>query len=371
MATVWLALRADVRRRWRALVSLALLLGLAGGVVLIAAAGARRTDTAYPAAAELGERLRGRGDTRRARSGVLRRASPAAAGRGGGDGECSTPSRCRYRTPSRPDSHGGPVQPGRDVRHDGRPGQDPAGTDVQPGGGGRGGDRPAARRMDAPGARATRCTCSRIPYTAEPGDGPGKLQPSADLPGGGHRRLRRPGGARHRDNSEPRSCSAPDSPAPPWPPGLWFQDSIVYLAQGGVRLRPGADPAAFIAAAQALAQPLSAGVRANGSLVFVDLPADDRHRAGHQAGRRRARDVRRAGRAHLARGASASCSPASCAGLGRVPDPERARHDPRRPARAVGRPARAGHGRRGDPRRRHRGRGVAADADRGRPAGRA
>src|ERR1700733_2805290 len=48
MATGWLALRADVRRRWRALVSLALLIGLAGGVVLTAAAGARRTDTAYP-----------------------------------------------------------------------------------------------------------------------------------------------------------------------------------------------------------------------------------------------------------------------------------------------------------------------------------
>ena len=48
MAPVWFALRADVRRRWRALVSLALLLGLAGGVVLTAAAGARRTDTAYP-----------------------------------------------------------------------------------------------------------------------------------------------------------------------------------------------------------------------------------------------------------------------------------------------------------------------------------
>src|SRR6266566_1075970 len=47
MATVWLALRADVRGRWRAMVSLALLLGLAGGVVLAAAAGARRTDTAY------------------------------------------------------------------------------------------------------------------------------------------------------------------------------------------------------------------------------------------------------------------------------------------------------------------------------------
>jgi len=48
MDTVWLALRADLRTRWRALLSLALLLGLIGGVVLTAAAGARRTDTAYP-----------------------------------------------------------------------------------------------------------------------------------------------------------------------------------------------------------------------------------------------------------------------------------------------------------------------------------
>jgi hypothetical protein len=48
MATVRLWLRADTRQRWRALLGLALLLGLAGGVVLTAAAGARRTDTAYP-----------------------------------------------------------------------------------------------------------------------------------------------------------------------------------------------------------------------------------------------------------------------------------------------------------------------------------
>src|ERR1700722_12077010 len=48
MATVWLELRADLRQRWRALLSLALLPGLIGGVVLPAAAGARRTDTAYP-----------------------------------------------------------------------------------------------------------------------------------------------------------------------------------------------------------------------------------------------------------------------------------------------------------------------------------
>jgi ABC-type antimicrobial peptide transport system permease subunit len=48
MDTVWLALRTDLRAKWRALLSLALLLGLIGGVVLTAAAGARRTDTAYP-----------------------------------------------------------------------------------------------------------------------------------------------------------------------------------------------------------------------------------------------------------------------------------------------------------------------------------
>jgi len=47
-AAVWLTLRADLRRRWRPALVLALLLGLLGGVVLTAAAGARRTDTAYP-----------------------------------------------------------------------------------------------------------------------------------------------------------------------------------------------------------------------------------------------------------------------------------------------------------------------------------
>jgi ABC-type antimicrobial peptide transport system permease subunit len=48
MGSVLLAFRAGVRSRWRALLGLALLLGLIGGVVLTAAAGARRTDTAYP-----------------------------------------------------------------------------------------------------------------------------------------------------------------------------------------------------------------------------------------------------------------------------------------------------------------------------------
>jgi len=44
----WLVTWAEVRGRWRAMASLALLLGLVGGLVLGAAAGARRTDTAYP-----------------------------------------------------------------------------------------------------------------------------------------------------------------------------------------------------------------------------------------------------------------------------------------------------------------------------------
>lgn len=49
MGSVWLCLRAELRPKLRSLLALALLLGLVGGVVLTAAAGARRTDTAYPA----------------------------------------------------------------------------------------------------------------------------------------------------------------------------------------------------------------------------------------------------------------------------------------------------------------------------------
>jgi ABC-type lipoprotein release transport system permease subunit len=48
MGSVRLSLRADVRLRWRVWLALAVLLGLVGGIALMAAAGARRTDTAYP-----------------------------------------------------------------------------------------------------------------------------------------------------------------------------------------------------------------------------------------------------------------------------------------------------------------------------------
>jgi putative ABC transport system permease protein len=45
---VWLRLRSDLRARWRAWLGLALLIGLGGGAAVAAAAGARRTETAYP-----------------------------------------------------------------------------------------------------------------------------------------------------------------------------------------------------------------------------------------------------------------------------------------------------------------------------------
>ena len=48
MGALRLTLRAELRRGWRPMLMLALLLGITGGVVLTAAAGAVRTDTAYP-----------------------------------------------------------------------------------------------------------------------------------------------------------------------------------------------------------------------------------------------------------------------------------------------------------------------------------
>src|SRR5438093_752598 len=48
MTAVLLRARAELKARWRAWLSLTLMLGLFGGAVIAIAAGARRTDTAYP-----------------------------------------------------------------------------------------------------------------------------------------------------------------------------------------------------------------------------------------------------------------------------------------------------------------------------------
>jgi len=49
MTAVWMFFRAELRRRWRTWLLLALVAGLVGGLVIAVAAGARRTDAAYPA----------------------------------------------------------------------------------------------------------------------------------------------------------------------------------------------------------------------------------------------------------------------------------------------------------------------------------
>jgi ABC-type lipoprotein release transport system permease subunit len=48
MTPVWLVVRAQLRRNWRSWLVLAVLVGVAGGLVIAVAAGARRTDAAYP-----------------------------------------------------------------------------------------------------------------------------------------------------------------------------------------------------------------------------------------------------------------------------------------------------------------------------------
>ena len=48
MAAVCMHVRAEMRERWRAMLGLALLVGIVSGAAIGAAAGARRTDSAYP-----------------------------------------------------------------------------------------------------------------------------------------------------------------------------------------------------------------------------------------------------------------------------------------------------------------------------------
>ena len=272
MAPVWFALRAGMRRRWRALVSLALLLGLAGGVVLTAAAGARRTDTAYPrllawAGASQETVLLGGLDP--PYFAALNQLPQVAA--------VATAMQYNIALPV----SGGPPDNQVEVlaSSDGSLGTTvdrvkvlqgrmfgPAADGevvIDPG--------TAAREHLAPGD-ALRLVAT--PYLDANGDiDPAKSQVPLTF------RVAAIGVFDDQvvpttsTSSEPRILLSPGFSRTALATRAYdSKGSIDYLAQAYVRLRPGANPAAFEAAAQALAGRYP-GVRANGGLVFIDSSA--------------------------------------------------------------------------------------------------
>ena len=272
MAPVWFALRAGTRRRWRALVSLALLLGLAGGVVLTAAAGARRTDTAYPrlltwAGASQVTALLGGLDP--AYFAALHRLPQVAA----------VATAMQYNI-ALPVSGGLPDNQVEVLASsDGSLGTTVDRVKVLQGqmfGPGAAGEAvidpgTAARLHLAPGDTLHLVA---TPYLDANGDiNPAKSQvPLA---------FRVAAVAVFDDqvvpttgtSSEPRILLSPGFSGTALATRAYgSKGSIDYLAQAYVRLKPGTDPAAFIAAAQALSSRYP-GVGANGGLVFTDSSA--------------------------------------------------------------------------------------------------
>ena len=272
MAPVWFALRAGMRRRWRALVSFALLLGLAGGVVLTAAAGARRTDTAYPRlltwadASQVTVLLGGLDPAYFAALNQLPQVAAVATAMqynialpvpGGlpdnqievlasSDGSLGTTvDRVKVL-------QGQMFGPGTDGE-----------AVIDPG--------TAAREHLAPGDTLH---LTAIPYYDTSQDmNPAKLQVPLTF------RVAAVGLFDDQvvpttgNSSEPRILLSPGFTRTAMATRAYgSKDSIDYLAQADVRLRAGADPAAFAAAAQALASRYP-DVRANGGLVFIDSSA--------------------------------------------------------------------------------------------------
>jgi len=269
MAPVWFALRSETRRRWRALVSLALLLGLAGGVVLTAAAGARRTDTAYPrlltwANASQVTALLGGLDP--AYFAALHQLPQVAA--------VATAMQYNIALPvpgGLPDnqvevlaSSDGSLGTAVDRVKVLRGQMFGAGTSgeavIDPG--------TAARLHLAPGDTLHLIA---TPYLDANGDiDPAKSQVPLAF------RVAAVGVFDDQvvpttgNSSEPRILLSPGFTRTALATRAYgSKGSIDYLAQAAVRLRPGAAAAAFIAAAQALATRYP-GVRANGGLVFTD-----------------------------------------------------------------------------------------------------
>ena len=268
MASVWFALGAGMRRRWRALVSLALLLGLAGGVVLTAAAGARRTDTAYPRLltwADASQVTVLLGGLDPAYFAALNQLPQVAAVATGMQYNIALPvpgglPDSQVQVLASSDGSLGTTVDRVKVLHGRMFGLGAAGEAViDPG--------TAARLHLAPGDTLH---LAAIPYLKNQEMDPAKLQVPLTFQVAAVGLFDDQVVPTTGTSSQPRILLSPGftrtaMAARPY----GSAGSIDYLAQADVRLRPGADPAAFTAAAQALASRYP-GVRANGGLVFVD-----------------------------------------------------------------------------------------------------
>jgi len=250
MGSVRFALRAELRRGLLGMLGLALLLGLIGGVVLTAAAGARRTDTAYPRllrwanAAQVDIIPNGNGPFPRYFA-ALRRLPQVAS--------LSAAALYNVVLPVRPaaDPGGDLVQPRRHPRRDSRPRQDRQGTALQSSAAGQAliEQRLADLEHLRPGSTLHVLLVPNSPTTGNP-----ELQRAVPV-------------AFHvsavvtfdtqivpatNTNGEPMTLlSQPFSATP-------LAASSTYGTQAGVRLRPGANMAAFLHAAARLAQPYPA-----------------------------------------------------------------------------------------------------------------
>jgi len=269
MAPVWFTLRAGMRRRWRALVSLALLLGLAGGVVLTAAAGARRTDTAYPRLltwANGSQVTVVLGGLDPAYFAALHQLPQVAAVATGMQYNIALPVTGglpdnQVQVLASADGSLGTTVDRIKVLQGRMFGPGPAGEAVID-------PQLAAAEHLAPGDTLH---LTATPYLDTNGDiNPAKSQVPLAF------RVAAVGVfddqivPTTRNTSEPRILLSPGFTRTALASLAYGSTgSIDYLAQADVRLRPGADPAAFIAAAQALSAKYP-GVRANGGLVFAD-----------------------------------------------------------------------------------------------------
>ena len=322
MGAAWLTLRADLRRRWRPMLGMVLLIGLVSGVVLVAAAGARRTSTAYPRflsrshAADLLV-----SPTQSGFRGYFRAVAGLPAGGCGRHG--GVPADVLARTRCVPLlGAGGRGEPFWWRGRDHEPGQGPGRPHLRPGRPACGHDQPGASRPGASPARRD-APPDRVPAA------PRRPRPAArgpaGFPGVGHHGDRRRDRARHpragRAAGAAESGVLPYPPGPVLQPGWWRQLRRPQAWCGRFRIhQPGRRPGRAVPRAGSPDRP--PGHRIYG------------RPAGHSAGSGSPRDLRRDGRPDRAGCHWAAAEPPARPRLDGIPDPARPRHD-RAPSRGA------------------------------------